>query len=309
MLSFATEFFGNFKAEKLIMIAPSDSLPTSFDTVMNGIGYIAETELLLMDDCCIEEVLSYLDEHTRTTLYLFDESDMSNELCVRLSARKQGSSLLSVIRASVENTNNTFSDEVRIIAERKIYMSHIMGKYILSSPPFMISISREYEAKKECCSAETAPVKPFKKISLNKEKKNSSQDIKTLSVEKVTSFIGEADHLVVCGLGIKNKENAEKASALAAKLGAECAATRSAVMNGLFPLARLVGVSGLMLSPKISILLGASGAPAFYAGIAKSDKIIAINIDPEAPIMKKADLAICGEAMTIFKLFSDLTDT
>ena len=119
------------------------------------------------------------------------------------------------------------------------------------------------------------------------------------------SALEDADFVVVGGLGVQNHENADMVKELALSIGAEYAATRASVMNALFPLDRMIGVSGAMIHPKLIILLGVSGASAFYAGIEKSRYIIAINTDKDAPIMKKADLAVTGDACKIFNVLAE----
>jgi electron transfer flavoprotein alpha subunit len=65
------------------------------------------------------------------------------------------------------------------------------------------------------------------------------------------------------------------------------------------PLNRLVGVSGAITKPEVCIAAAVSGAPAFYAGITHSKKIIALNSDDQAPITKAADVVIVDDYKTI----------
>ena len=113
----------------------------------------------------------------------------------------------------------------------------------------------------------------------------------------------EARCTVVAGYGVGSKENAAQIERLAARIPAETKASRPCAMNAWLPMERLVGVSGSMIAPQVSILLGVSGAPAFYAGIEKSRYIISVNRNPDAPVMEKSDLAVCGDCMEIFGLF------
>ena len=62
----------------------------------------------------------------------------------------------------------------------------------------------------------------------------------------------------------------------------------------------------LRAEEKLAILLGVSGAPAFYTGVEKCSRIISINSDREAPITRKSDLAICGDCTEIFTRFTEL---
>ena len=70
-------------------------------------------------------------------------------------------------------------------------------------------------------------------------------------------------------------------------------------MSAWAPMHRLVGVSGAITKPDVCIAAAVSGAAALYAGIAHSKKIIAINKDNQAPIVKAADVVIIDDYKAI----------
>lgn len=71
---------------------------------------------------------------------------------------------------------------------------------------------------------------------------------------------------------------------------------------------KLLGVSGTMVSPKICIVAGVSGAAAFYAGIEKTKYIIAINKDEHAPIIKMADVAVVDDFIPVMETLNQLVE-
>jgi electron transfer flavoprotein alpha subunit len=104
--------------------------------------------------------------------------------------------------------------------------------------------------------------------------------------------IADADVLVSVGRGIDEEENIELIEELAEALGATLSSSRPIVDNGWLPKNRQVGQSGKVVTPDVYIAIGISGAVQHVAGMKGSDTIVAINTDPNAPIMDIADYAI-----------------
>jgi electron transfer flavoprotein alpha subunit len=86
---------------------------------------------------------------------------------------------------------------------------------------------------------------------------------------------------------------------LAELLGGDVGATRPPVDEGHIERERQIGQTGVVCSPKVAICCGISGAFHFVVGIEKSDTVIAINTDPEAPIFESADYCVVGDVHQI----------
>jgi electron transfer flavoprotein alpha subunit len=80
---------------------------------------------------------------------------------------------------------------------------------------------------------------------------------------------------------------------LADALGAAVGATRDAVFEGWFD--RYIGQTGVTVAPRLYIGAGISGAPHHRGGMQASQVIVAVNNDPEAPIVEQSDFAVVGD--------------
>jgi len=118
------------------------------------------------------------------------------------------------------------------------------------------------------------------------------------SVEKEHTI--ENASVIVCGgRGMGNKEKFKKLHDLARLLGGDVGATRPVVYAGWVDHGALVGQAGKHIKPKIIFSFGISGAIQHTAGLGEADFIIAINKNPQATMMKMADVAIVADASDV----------
>jgi electron transfer flavoprotein alpha subunit len=106
----------------------------------------------------------------------------------------------------------------------------------------------------------------------------------------------KASRIVVAGgAGVGSKENFRLVWDLANVLGAAPGATRAAVDLGFIDRDHQVGQTGTTVRPILYVAIGISGAIQHQAGMSESQKIIAINNDPGAPIFDVAHYKIVGD--------------
>lgn len=106
----------------------------------------------------------------------------------------------------------------------------------------------------------------------------------------------EAKVVVAGGRGVGSKAGYGMVEDLATILGGSPGASRGVVDEGWAPYGRQIGLSGKTVRPKVYIALGISGASQHLVGMEGSGWIVAVNNDPQAPIMGLADLGIVGDA-------------
>ena len=254
-----------------------------------------ETVLLRAQEYSPEGVLVALASEVRQEeLYIFGSGFSGSELAVRLAARTGGSSVTGVCAA--EETQGL------VTVKKMVYSNYMEGSFAMKKGPYCISLAKGM--KRGTIPMEAAPVS--REIACRDE--SGFVCSREFTEEESVKGLENAGLVIAAGRGAKSKGNVEVLEQIATELGGELGVSRPAAMNAWAAMNRLIGVSGAMLSPQICITAGVSGAAAFYAGIERSEWIVAVNTDEKAPIMKKADIAIVDDFMPVLEALRGLVE-
>ena len=110
----------------------------------------------------------------------------------------------------------------------------------------------------------------------------------------------EARVVIAGGRGLGGPEAFALLEELARAIGdAAVGATRPVVDAGWAPFRMQIGQTGKTVKPDVYVAVGISGAAQHVVGMKDARRIVAINQDPDAPIIQLADLGVVGDALTV----------
>ncbi|MFW2334198.1 electron transfer flavoprotein subunit alpha/FixB family protein [Ilumatobacter sp.] len=101
------------------------------------------------------------------------------------------------------------------------------------------------------------------------------------------------------GRGVGSAEGFEVLEELARRLGGVVGCSRAVTNNGWRPHSDQVGQTGTRIAPQLYIACGISGAIQHWVGAKGAKKILAINTDPQANMVVKADYAVIGDLFEV----------
>jgi electron transfer flavoprotein alpha subunit len=137
------------------------------------------------------------------------------------------------------------------------------------------------------------------------------EDVRGVTVlerhEEATSGprLEEAPVVIAGGRGLGGPEAFGLLEDLASAIGAAAVgASRAAVDAGWVPYSHQIGQTGKNVKPQVYLAVGVSGALQHVVGMKGARRIVAINKDPEAPMLRMADLGVVGD---LFELVPALT--
>jgi len=112
--------------------------------------------------------------------------------------------------------------------------------------------------------------------------------------------LSDAQIIISGGRGMKGPKGFNLLKQFAKKVGgAAVGASRAAVDSGWIPYAHQVGQTGQTVQTKVYIACGISGQIQHLVGMQSCDLIIAIDKNPDTPMMHIADIAVVGDLFEI----------
>lgn len=134
------------------------------------------------------------------------------------------------------------------------------------------------------------------------------QDDNTYPVKKIIEIfhseeaavnLSDAQIIISGGRGMKGPGGFELLRQFAQKVGGAVGASRAAVDAGWIPYAHQIGQTGQTVQTRVYMACGISGQIQHLVGMQSCDFIIAIDKNPDTPMMQIADIAVVGDLFEI----------
>lgn len=198
---------------------------------------------------------------------------------------------------------NVYEKDDKLTAERVVYSGNAITVEQFNEKPAILTIpSKVFDPLEK---DETRKAEIIKKDI--KAKQSASKIINITETKSDGVNVEDAEIIVSCGRGFKNKDDIKYASELADVLKGKtvgCSRPIAADLKWL-PEEHWIGLSGHKVKPQLYIAAGISGQIQHIAGMRDSSVVVAINKDPEALIFNSADYGIVGD---LYNVLPKLTD-
>jgi len=240
-------------------------------------------------------VLKELAEELKPEIIFIAASSMGKDLAPRLAA---GLNVGLATDCTITEINNGGLEVIRPIYAGKAFATIIFksSPQIATLRPNVFPLSDTVDPKGEVAKKEVALTEEDVKDTVSE----------TLKEEGSELDVTEAKIIISGGRGLKGPENFNLLRELSAILPhSAVGASRSAVDSGWIDHQNQVGQTGKTVSPDLYMAFGISGAIQHVAGMSSSKVIVAVNKDPDAPILKLADFGVVGD---LFKVIPPLKE-
>ncbi len=238
------------------------------------------------------ESIAAVAAKAQPSVMLFPATYDGRDLAARLAA-KLGVGL------AADCTEVSVDDEGRFVQVRPAFGGNLMAVIHQPVARPQLATLRPHITKPAKAKAKTTPAIEHTNL-VGLPKNFDKKVLKTVrEVAEESGNLDEAEVVIGIGRGLGSLENLKTINRLAVLLKAAVGGSRGVVDAGWLPHSQQIGLTGRVISPKMYMALGISGAVQHLVGVRTAKEIVAINIDPEAPIFKVATYGIVGDLFSV----------
>ena len=241
------------------------------------------------------DILANITKEINAETILIGSNKNGKELSARLGGKLNA--------GCVVDANNIHIKNNKLIAERIVYSGNAIAVEQFNSKPAIVTIPpKAFDPLTKDDNRNGEIIKKKMDIEKSPSKIINVQEMKTEGVN-----VEDAEIIVSCGRGFKNKEDIKLVEELAEVIKGKTVGCSRPIAADLKWLSEdhWIGLSGHKVKPKLYIAAGISGQIQHIAGMRDSGIIVAINKDPEALIFKSADYGIVGD---LYEVIPKLTE-
>jgi len=230
---------------------------------------------------CLIAAITFLCRVRKADIVIMSSGSIHNSIINSASLAAGYSSMTDVFDCHFEDN--------KFLSSRPVYAANMLMTKSMALP-CMLTVTHS-KVKSVVFQSSSSPIS----TTILHIPNNIFHGVNVTALESFSSHfsLSDAERVIVMGKGVGN--HFEEVEHLAKLMDAHIGATRPETLDCQLGLSRLVGLSGKKISPDLCLVLGASGAAAFLAGIENSKFIIAVNTDPAAPIFRNCDVGIVAD--------------
>jgi electron transfer flavoprotein alpha subunit len=251
--------------------------------------YVAEDNLLEnYNSDAYTQVAANLYKKVLPAIVLLGHTDIGCDLAPRLNGRLGGGLAMESMALTIDSATKL------LVSTRPVFGGNAHATVLSKTArPQMATVRLKTVPPAERDDSRQGKVIPV-------EDKLDPSAIKVKVVDRIKEEVEgvkleDAEVVIAGGRGMGNAQDFGKLRELADILSGAVGATRVACDEGWAAATLQVGQSGKMVSPKLYIAVGLSGAMAHIAGCLGSKYIVAINTDKEANIFNVAHFGIVAD--------------
>ena len=222
-------------------------------------------------------------------------SERGNELLAHVGARLGQPMAANVI--SVEPDGGG-----RLKLTRQRWAGSLLEDAWLDGSPKLLTVAPHAVAAEPASKATSPAIAPFEPALTERDFRVRVRPVEAAATTGIS--LSDARVVVGGGRGVGSGEAFSELEDLAALLGAAVGGSRVVTSAGWRPHSDQIGQTGLRIAPDLYIACGISGAIQHIVGCKAAKRILAINTDPDAPIMDVADYAVIGDLHAVVPAIS-----
>ena len=211
-------------------------------------------------------------------------SDRGNEVMAHVAAQLD-------LPMAANVTEISPGEPLRLVRQR--WAGSLLEEAVLEAPTRLLTIAPHAVPVDDAAAGAAPAVESFAPTL-------SDDDLRVavarrLAPDRTGVSLADARVVVGGGRGVGSAEAFSELEELADLLGAAVGVSRVVTSSGWRPHSMQIGQTGMRIAPDLYIACGISGAIQHIVGAKAAKRILAINTDPDAPIMAVADYAVIGD--------------